>query len=366
MTDLCETLKCPITLEIFNEPVLAQDGHTYEKSAIERWIQDNGNSPLTRQPLSLSNLYPNYTVKKMVECFEEAARKKGHVFLLNVDVRKKENNPFFSTDGKSLFRAEWLSTDGCHPQIVLLVLEGARAQKQASFYVELSRHPQIVRTFGFVREDNDNETEEHMLLQEYAPEGDLRNFMKNRREPIIENVLIEIFLQIIEAMIYLAHNKIVHGDLACRNVLVFQYDEINPKKIVTKLTDFGISQYSKLYVQTPTAKKSVFDKIPIRYTAPEILQNRTNPELYTEKSDVYSMGVLMWEAYSKMRTPWRNISDDDAIEKVIKGEKLHKPSTCSPKIWATICKTWSVQPTDRPTFKELKCLLTEYYHHKGN
>lgn len=47
--------------------------------------------------------------------------------------------------------------------------------------------------------------------------------------------------------IYLASNHVVHGDLACRNILVFHFDEEEPKKIVVKITDFGLSKGSQLY-----------------------------------------------------------------------------------------------------------------------
>ena len=47
---------CPITLEIFYDPVLAQDGHVYERVAITRWIQQHGTSPFTRQTLRVEDL----------------------------------------------------------------------------------------------------------------------------------------------------------------------------------------------------------------------------------------------------------------------------------------------------------------------
>jgi hypothetical protein len=61
-----ESLLCPITLELFRDPVLAQDGHTYEKEAIEDWIRKNGTSPKTGQQLSIEHLSPNHIVKQLV------------------------------------------------------------------------------------------------------------------------------------------------------------------------------------------------------------------------------------------------------------------------------------------------------------
>lgn len=49
-------LICPITLELFRDPVKAKDGHVYERRAITRWILQHGTSPLTRQPLEINDL----------------------------------------------------------------------------------------------------------------------------------------------------------------------------------------------------------------------------------------------------------------------------------------------------------------------
>ncbi len=51
-----EYLICPITYQIFHDPIVAGDGHTYERTAIVRWICEHGTSPLTRQPLIITEL----------------------------------------------------------------------------------------------------------------------------------------------------------------------------------------------------------------------------------------------------------------------------------------------------------------------
>jgi U-box domain len=51
---------CPITQEPMRDPVVAADGHTYERSAIVRWLQSSDKSPLTGSVLPHKNLVPNY------------------------------------------------------------------------------------------------------------------------------------------------------------------------------------------------------------------------------------------------------------------------------------------------------------------
>ena len=367
MTTPREPFTCPITYELFRDPVLAEDGHTYERVAIEKWIRENGTSPFTRQPLSMNQLHPNLTVKQAVADFETSLREKNYQFTLGVDVKKKEDGTFFESYGKFIYHAEWLGNLLNRPKIILLVLNGARAEREASFHAKISCHPHIVRTFGIVYDKEDNEdTSGTILLQELASHGTLYKLLREDKIIFQERVLIRILLQVIDAMIYLSLNHIVHGDLACRNVLVFQYDQNDPKNNIVKVTDFGLSRCSQIFSSVPTTNRSVMDIIPIRYAAPEILSDKKNSSHYTEKSDVYSMGVLMWEAYSRGSVPWSKMKcDEDVIEHVLKGDRLTKPLNCEEHYWKVILKTWSPSPNDRPTFQQLKDLLMEPYSQAG-
>jgi len=55
---------------VMKEPVIASDGHTYEKEAIEKWIQNGRNvSPMTNQPLTNNVLVPNYNLKSAIATY---------------------------------------------------------------------------------------------------------------------------------------------------------------------------------------------------------------------------------------------------------------------------------------------------------
>jgi len=61
---------CPITQEIMQDPVVASDGHSYERKAIQEWIQKKPISPITNTPLE-SKLYPNYSLKSRISEWRE-------------------------------------------------------------------------------------------------------------------------------------------------------------------------------------------------------------------------------------------------------------------------------------------------------
>lgn len=346
-------LTCPITCSIFEDPVIAEDGHTYEREAITQWIQGGGTSPLTRVTVTVEGLRPNHTVRKLIEDFRGEISKRQCKFQIGVDVQRNEI-PLFATTGKAIYDAQWLGyLNG--PPIVLLKLSGARAEKEASFYEQLTRHPYIVYTYGLV-EPAQKHANYVMLLQEKAPRGNLAGFLEHRAEKLptksLGNLLLNhIFMQVTEAMISLVEKNIIHGDLACRNVLVFHIDEYEPERTLVKLTDFGISRGNTMYSKID-AVQTVMDVIPIRTTAREVLQN--NP--ITEKSDMYAMGVLMWEVFSDGNIPWGKISEESHVrEKVIQGERLSRPANCrSDRQWELLLKCMSQKPEDRPTFQELK------------
>ena len=64
---LARDLTCPITGDILKDPVVATDGHTYERAAIERWLTDHQTSPLTNAPLASKQLVPNLRLRAIAE-----------------------------------------------------------------------------------------------------------------------------------------------------------------------------------------------------------------------------------------------------------------------------------------------------------
>ena len=60
---------CPITHEVMDDPVVAADGHTYERTAIEMWFGQSNNSPVTNNSLNSLVLYPNHAIRSVIKAF---------------------------------------------------------------------------------------------------------------------------------------------------------------------------------------------------------------------------------------------------------------------------------------------------------
>lgn len=68
LAELDDLTCCPITQDVMTDPVLACDGNTYERSAIEQWFEGKGAaiSPLTMEPLASAQLTPNLAIQQML------------------------------------------------------------------------------------------------------------------------------------------------------------------------------------------------------------------------------------------------------------------------------------------------------------
>jgi len=60
-----EELRCPITRQIMKEPVVASDGHIYEKEFIEEWLKVSKLSPITKQEIE-NKFYDVYIIKNKI------------------------------------------------------------------------------------------------------------------------------------------------------------------------------------------------------------------------------------------------------------------------------------------------------------
>ena len=65
--DLPDSFFCPLTYQLMIDPVMDTEGNTYERSAIEDWLNRNPTSPISRSPLQIKDLLPNRALKEAIE-----------------------------------------------------------------------------------------------------------------------------------------------------------------------------------------------------------------------------------------------------------------------------------------------------------
>jgi serine/threonine protein kinase len=153
-------------------------------------------------------------------------------------------------------------------------------------------------------------------------------------------------------MTSVASAGLVHRDLALRNILAVRFDPLQGV-VHVKVSDFGISKESTCYYGGRTA-------VPVRWTAPEALMNRKK---FTQKSDVWSFGVLTWELLDGgQRMPYWQQQDDERLTcEVVEGTRqLTCPNQADPAIWKFaegVCL--AREASARPYFADLMMELKE-------
>lgn len=60
-------LYCPITRELFHDPVVAEDGILYEREAIQKWFKTRITSPITGKPFTSTALFPMKMVRRTID-----------------------------------------------------------------------------------------------------------------------------------------------------------------------------------------------------------------------------------------------------------------------------------------------------------
>lgn len=75
--DVPRELVCPITHELMREPVMAEDGYTYEKAAIVEWFRNRDSSPLTNERVKSTQVIPNRLVHAIISDYKESTKEEA-------------------------------------------------------------------------------------------------------------------------------------------------------------------------------------------------------------------------------------------------------------------------------------------------
>jgi TPR repeat protein len=229
---------------------------------------------------------------------------------------------------------------------VLRVRDGT-VDAEAETLLKLGRLPNLVRFYGLCHDGADV-----LLVTELAPMGSLSDLLErlDGEEGAVmpPQHKIAVMQQVANGMAALAAEKMIHRDLAIRNVLVCAFDVGDVSKTVCKVSDFGltVNGYTAAYAYADGGPK------PTRYLAPESLEKGR----YSEKSDVWAFGVLVWELVTDGKIPYYEMPDDTTvIAHVCGGGRLARPTTvwCPDAMWDAMVSCWATLPRDRPTFQQL-------------
>lgn len=228
-----------------------------------------------------------------------------------------------------------LKNDDNNPSVREEMLREANVMQQLD-------NPYIVRMIGIC------EAENLMLVMELADLGPLNKFLQKSKQTTIKNIT-ELVHQVCMGMKYLEEHNFVHRDLAARNVLLVTQH-------YAKISDFGLSK--AVGEDQNYYKAKGHGKWPVKWYAPECI----NYFKFSSKSDVWSFGVLMWEAYSYGQKPYKGMKGNDVLQMVEGGRRMDSPENCPPEMYELMRTCWTYKADERPGFSVVEPRLREYYY----
>ncbi|CAB5190527.1 unnamed protein product [Rhizophagus irregularis] len=237
-------------------------------------------------------------------------------------------------------RADWKS---CRSKVALKILasnSSINEDNMNKFLKELKNlrkvnfHPNINRCFGITKEPSSNN---YIMVLHYANQGNLREYLENNFASLQWKDKIQMALDITLGLKCLHSREIIHRDLHAKNILVNDNTLMIADLGLSKQTTVDVTSISKIYGMPA-------------YVEPQCY--KTDNYVRNKKSDVYSLGVLLWEISSGY-PPFSTIPIQILGYKIAMGYR-EQPIIDTPSSYVDLYqKCWDDNPDLRPTIDDV-------------
>ncbi|XP_002518140.2 uncharacterized protein LOC8265633 [Ricinus communis] len=247
----------------------------------------------------------------------------------------------------TVYYGKWRGTDVAIKRIKKSCFSGRISEQERltkDFWREAKilsnlHHPNVVAFYGVVP---DGPGGTMATVTEYMVNGSLRHALQKKDKVLDHRKRLIIALDAAFGMEYLHLKDIVHFDLKCDNLLVNLRDSQRP---ICKVGDFGLSRIKR----NTLVSGGVRGTLP--WMAPELLDGNSNR--VSEKVDVYSFGIVMWEVLTG-EEPYANMHCGAIIGGIVSNTlRPPIPERCDPEWRKLMEECWSFYPSARPSFTEI-------------
>ncbi|XP_035538816.1 probable serine/threonine-protein kinase SIS8 isoform X3 [Juglans regia] len=231
-----------------------------------------------------------------------------------------------------VFRGIW---NGTEVAIKVFLEQDLTAENMEDFCNEISilsrlRHPNVILFLGACMKPP-----RLSMVTEYMELGSLYYLihLSGQKKKLSWRRRLKMLRDICRALMCIHRMKIVHRDIKSANCLV-------NKNWTVKICDFGLSR-----IVTESPMKDASSAGTPEWMAPELIRN----ESFTEKCDIFSLGVVMWELCTLSR-PWEGVPPERVVYSVAnEGSRLDIPEG---PLGRLISDCWA-EPQERPSCEEI-------------
>ncbi|CAI4233338.1 unnamed protein product [Auanema sp. JU1783] len=247
--------------------------------------------------------------------------------------------------------------------------------KKEALMINRFKHPHIVELYGISTVDPQG------LVLELCEGGSLKKLLNDLKSRFVSiRVLVEWAIQMSDAMKFVIQAHCIHRDLKTDNILIKESiclcnlltasrntilteefynlsDELDRpqcdcgrtplSRVTLKLTDFGLTKASREEDELKRQSQNIVGTLA--YLAPEAFSKQQ----YSEASDVWSFGVILWSIFTK-EEPYKDSEMICAFEVATNGMSSLEITDECPQQWKDIILScWHALPPSRPSFADL-------------
>ncbi|EXX69537.1 Ypk2p [Rhizophagus irregularis DAOM 197198w] len=296
----------------------------------------------------------NNDIDKIIQDAQLSAHKNARNVLEWIPYDKFYNIKYIAKGGfGKVYKANWI--DGRiwdwndknqnwerYGKNMVVALKSLNNSKNVTFEFmnEITSHHKVSNDIiiGFYGITQDPETKDYMMVLEYAINGSLRNYLDTNYNKLSWERKIRDLCDVAKGLESIHNNNLIHRDLHIGNILM--------GNDTVYITDMGLCKPAD-YNESENAKNNTYGVLP--YIAPEILRG----ENYTEASDIYSFGIIMYEVISGL-PPYHDLNHDQYLAiKICQGLRPRFNIKVPQFIVDLVKSCLDANPLNRPTAKEI-------------
>ncbi|XP_059168418.1 guanylate cyclase 32E-like [Physella acuta] len=194
------------------------------------------------------------------------------------------------------------------------------------------------------------------IVTEYCTKGSLEDILENSDLKLDDMFIASIVSDILKGMIYIHSTVVSHGNLKSSNCLV-------DSRWVVKISDFGLNKFKAKQELPYHGEHANYKRF--LWTAPELLRMEKPPLGGTQKGDVYSFGIVLYEILNRNGCYGDcHLTPKEIVERIKEGPAdgiPFRPSiselNCESDVLLTLTQCWDENPEVRPDFKTCRKAL---------